>query len=303
VAGAHERYLWDSGFHWGEWLEPGADLKGPEEFEAFRRADKSDVATAYFAHSARLMSAVAAEIGRDREAARYAELAEHVRAAWQQEFVGADGGLRPSTQANHVRALAFDLVPAELRGSVAERLVELIRAADNHLATGFLATPDLLPVLADTGHLDLAYRLLFCDTPPSWLYMIDRGATTVWERWNGIDEHGTPFESLNHYSKGAVISFLHRYVAGIQMVDEAPGYRHFRIEPQPGGTITWAQARHDSPYGRIESSWRIDGQEFALTVTVPPGTTAEVALPDGSGQAVAAGRHDFLCASRPVPVG
>jgi alpha-L-rhamnosidase len=145
--------------------------------------------------------------------------------------------------------------------------------------------------------------LLFCDTPPSWLYMIDRGATTVWERWNGIDEHGTPFESLNHYSKGAVISFLHRYVAGIQMVDEAPGYRHFRIEPQPGGTITWAQARHDSPYGRIESSWRIDGQEFALTVTVPPGTTAEVALPDGSGQAVAAGRHDFLCASRPVPVG
>jgi alpha-L-rhamnosidase len=100
-----------------------------------------------------------------------------------------------------------------------------------------------------------------------------------------------------------VNSFLHRYVAGIQMVDEAPGYRHFRIEPQPGGTITWAQARHDSPYGRIESSWRIDGQEFALTVTIPPGTTAEVALPDGSGQTVAPGRHDFRCASRPVPVG
>ena len=289
--GPHERYLWDSGFHWGEWLVPGEDLKGIEEFEAFQRGDKADVATAYFAYSARLMSRIAGAIAHDGDASRYGELADRVIAAWQAEFIGADGRLHPDTQANHVRALAFDLVPAELRSGASRRLVELIRAADTHLATGFLATPYLLPVLADTGHVDVAYELLFSDTMPSWLYMIHRGATTMWERWDGIRPDGTPFESLNHYSKGAVVSFLHRYVAGIRLLDRAPGYRHFRIEPVPGGGITWSQAEHDSPYGRIESSWRIDGDALELTATVPPGTTAELVLPDGSECTVASGRH------------
>jgi alpha-L-rhamnosidase len=113
----------------------------------------------------------------------------------------------------------------------------------------------------------------------------------MWERWDGVDADGVPFESLNHYSKGAVITFLHRYVAGIRLPDGVPGYRRFRIEPQPGGGITWAQARHDSPYGRIESAWRLDGGTFELALTVPPGTTAEVGLPDGSQRTVAPGRH------------
>ena len=155
--------------------------------------------------------------------ARYAELADGVRAAWRAEYLDADGRLTPDTQANHVRALAFDLVPDELRPAVADRLVELIRAAGTHLGTGFLATPYLLPVLADTGHLDVAYELLLQDTEPSWLAMIDRGATTVWERWNGVDADGVPHESLNHYTKGAVVSFLHRYVAGIELLDDGPG--------------------------------------------------------------------------------
>ncbi len=287
----HERYLWDSGFHWGEWLVPGEDLKGPEEFEVFRQADKADVATAYFVHSARLMSAIARVIGREADARRYGSLAERVRAAWQAEFIDRSGRVRPETQANHVRALAFDLVPGKLRAEVAARLVELIRAAGMHLGTGFLATPWLLPVLADTGHLDVAYELLFTDTMPSWLYMIDRGATTMWERWDGIREDGTPFESLNHYSKGAVVSFLHRYVAGIRLLDSGPGYRHFRIEPQPGGGLTWVRAEHDSPYGRIESSWRLTEDALELTVTVPPGTTAEVVLPDGTVENLSVGRH------------
>ncbi len=288
----HECYVWDSGFHWGEWLVLGADLKGPDEFEAFRRADKADVATAYFAYSAGLMSRIAAVIGRDEDALRYRDLAERVRAAWRSEFIGDGGRLWPDTQANHVRALAFDLVPEELRSEAAARLVELIRAADTHLATGFLATPYLLPVLADTGHLDVAYELLLTDTMPSWLYMIDRGATAMWERWNGIGADGKPYESLNHYSKGAVISFLHRHVAGISLLDDrGPAYRHFRIEPRPGGGITWAQAEHDSPYGRIESSWRVAGSELELTAIVPPGSTAEIVLPDGVMDTVTAGRH------------
>ena len=291
VARAAPDGLWDSGFHFGEWLEPGVDLKGPEEFAAFRAASKADVATAYFARSAELLGRIATVLRREQDAARYAAIADKARRAWQAACIGPDARLAPDTQANHVRALAFDLVPGELRAATTERLVELIRAAGTHLGTGFLATPYLLPVLADAGHLDVAYELLFRDSMPSWLYMIDRGATTVWERWDGIRADGTPYESLNHYSKGAVISFLHRYVAGLQLLDDSPAYRRFRVAPRPGGGITSAQARHDSSYGAIEVDWRIARGRFELTVEVPPGTTALVVLPDGVRHEAGPGRH------------
>jgi alpha-L-rhamnosidase len=287
---AHEEYLWDSGFHWGEWLEPGADLA---DHDAFAASDKGDVATAYYAHSARLMSRIAGLLGRDEDATRYRDLADRVRAAWQAEYLAPDGGLTPETQANHVRALAFDLVPTHLRAVVADRLAGLIEAAGTRLGTGFLATPSLLPVLADTGHLDLAYRLLLSGGEPSWLTMIDRGATTMWEHWNGVEADGTPRESLNHYSKGAVISFLHRYTAGIQLLDDEPAYRRFRVRPRPGGGLTHAQAAHESPYGRIESAWTITGDELHLRVLVPAGTSATVVLPDGRTWIAGPGRHTY----------
>jgi alpha-L-rhamnosidase len=237
------------------------------------------------------MARIADVLGRGQDADRYAGLAAEVRAAWQAEYLDDDGRLVPDTQADHVRALAFDLVPAELRPAVADRLVELVRKADTHLGTGFLATPYLLPVLADTGHLDVAYELLLSDSEPGWLVMVDRGATTVWERWNGVSADGVPFESLNHYSKGAVVSFLHRYTAGIELVD--PAYRRFRVRPRPGGGLTSAQAEHESPYGRITSAWSLDGDRFELRVVVPAGTEAFVVLPDGTTQTAGPGEHTY----------
>jgi alpha-L-rhamnosidase len=292
----HEQFLWDSGFHWGEWLEPGANPAAVFTLEQ----DMGDVATAYLYRSASLLAAAAQVLERDSDAARYSELAEAVLDAWRTEFIGPNGALTPETQANHVRALAFGLVPDELRPAVAGRLVELIRAANTHLATGFLSTPDLLPVLADEGHLDVAYELLFQDTPPSWLHMIGKGATTIWENWEGLDERGTG--SLNHYSKGAVISFLHRYVAGIRpgRQDDAPAYRQFRIQPQPGGGLTWAEAQFDSPYGRIASSWGIAGETFHLDITVPPATTADVTLPDGATHTAHPGTHHYTSRSSEI---
>jgi alpha-L-rhamnosidase len=284
----HERFLWDTGFHWGEWLVPDEEIS---DFPAWVAADKGEVATAYFARSAALASRIAAVLGRDGDADRYAGLAAQVTAAWQAENLDEDGRLTPDTQADHVRALAFDLVPADLRPAVADRLVELIRKAGTHLGTGFLATPYLLPVLADTGHLDVAYELLQQDSEPSWLVMVDRGATTVWERWNGVSADGVPYESLNHYSKGAVISFLHRYTAGIELLE--PAYRRFRVAPRPGGGLTHAETAHESPYGRIESAWRIDGGTFALRVLVPAGTTAEIVLPSGTTSTAGPGTHTF----------
>ena len=151
--------------------------------------------------------------------------------AWRAEYLDEGGHVVPHTQANLVRALRFGLVPDELRQQTADDLAALVRAAGNHLGTGFLATPDLLPVLADHGHLDVAYDLLLQDTAPSWLVMIDRGATTVWERWEGIDDDGVPHESLNHYSKGAVDLLPARVRRGA-----AAARAH--LDALPGGTAS-----------------------------------------------------------------
>jgi alpha-L-rhamnosidase len=288
-AAPHEEYLWDGGFHWGEWLEPD------ESSREFWTIDQGYVGTAYLHHSAALLARMGRMLGHHDEATRFDALSEHALAAWRTEYLGGDGSLTPDTQAAHVRALAFDLVPEALREQTARRLVDLVRDAGTHVGTGFLATPHLLPVLADAGRLDVAYDLLLQDTEPSWLTMVERGATTVWEHWDGIADDGHATASLNHYSKGAVISFLHRYVAGIRLVDGAPAYRRFRVEPRPGGGLSWAEAVHDCPYGRIASSWRVDGGGFRLIATVPPGTTAEIVLPDGTRHEQPPGTEAYVC--------
>jgi alpha-L-rhamnosidase len=292
-----DSFLWNTGFHWGEWLVPDEE---PLPFEAFLTADRSDVATAYFAHSARLMARIAAVLGRTGDAARYRTLAENVADAWRRAFLDATGRLTPGNQANYVRSLAFDLIPESLRPAVANRLVELIRAAGNHLGTGFLATPYLLEVLADNGHAEVAFDLLCQDTEPSWLVMVDRGATTMWEHWNGVDADGVAHDSLNHYAKGAVVSFLHRYVAGLSPLE--PAYRRFRVRLTPGGGLTWAQTAHESPYGRIEVGWELAGRDLIWTVTVPPGTSAELILPGGAARTLGPGHHIGEASARPAPV-
>jgi alpha-L-rhamnosidase len=290
---AHERYLWDTGFHWGEWMEPGAVIT---DFPAFIRADKSETATAYLYRSAATVARIAAVLGRPAgQQHRYQVIADGALDAWRREFLRPDGTLTSATQASHVRALAFGLLPAELRPAVAGRLVELIGLAGGHLATGFLSTAQLLPVLADSGHLDAAYQLLLCDSSPSWLTMVDRGATTLWEEWDGVDADGVARGSLNHYSKGAVASFLHRYVAGLRPT--APGYRTFEVRPRPGGGISFATARHVSPFGPIEVSWRLDGGLAELEVLVPPGTTASVVLPGEEPRRAGPGRYRWTGAS------
>lgn len=293
VPAPHEAYVWDTGYHLGEWLEPADDHPDLEEIA---KADNSDVATAYLHRSSRLLAEMATVLDRDEEAARYRALATATKEAWQAEFIGTGGLLSRDTQAAYVRALAFDLVPDELRPRMADRLVELIRAAGTHPRTGILAVGLLLPVLADAGHLDVAYELLLQDTEPSWLTMLDRGATTIWEMWNAVDESGKPRQaSQNHFALGAVVSFLHGYVAGIRLLDDSPAYRRFEIAPMPGGRLTSAQAALDSPYGRIESSWRIEGSQFQLDVTVPPGARAEICLPDGQRVSMHAGSASFGC--------
>jgi len=295
---AHEKYLWDTGFHFGEWMEPD----GPEpDLFAARTADNGIVATAYYRHTTDLMARIASILGLAGEAAALAELSASIRDAWETEYLDAAGHVTHASQANCVRALAFHLVGPVHRATVTAQLAELIRGAGTHLGTGFLATPYLLPVLADNGELDLAYELLMQDSEPSWLAMVDRGATTVWELWNGIDGDGIPHQSLNHYSKGAVVSFLHRYTAGLRQAPGSAGWDRVVIEPRPGAGLTCASTSHQGPHGLIEVHWAVstdpaDGAVLTLTATIPAGTTAEVLLPGRPAAVVGPGHHTFLAA-------
>ncbi|MEO5317526.1 family 78 glycoside hydrolase catalytic domain [Arthrobacter sp. CC3] len=294
----HEQYLWDTGFHFGEWMEPGGPA--PDLF-ASRSADNGIVATAYYRHSSAIMARIAAVLGRTAEAGELGDLSENVRRAWQREYLQADGTVsgqtvRGGTQANCVRALAFDLVPDTARPAVADQLAGLVRAAGTHLGTGFLATPYLLPTLADNGHLGLAYELLMQDSEPSWLVMVGRGATTMWEDWNGIGADGSATGSLNHYSKGAVVSFLHRYTAGLRQAPGSAGWQRIIIEPRPGAGLTSSSTSHRGPQGLIEVDWAIDDGVLTLTAAVPSGTTADIRLPGGPIAAVGPGTHSFAAA-------
>jgi alpha-L-rhamnosidase len=205
-----------------------------------------------------------------------------VRSAFNREFVSSNGRVGENTQTAYALAIAFDLLPDSIVPSAANRLADGVRARGMHLTTGFLGTPQLLPVLAATGHFDVAYALLQQRSYPSWLYPITRGATTMWERWDGIKPDSS-FEdpgmnSFNHYAFGAVGDWMYRTIGGISIDSRAPGGKKLRIAPHPGGGLTHARASLETPYGKVVSAWRLDERQFLLQTSIPPNTSAEVAL-------------------------
>ncbi len=276
---ARQQFIWDTGYHWGEWLEPGngTSLKIALDMATRIIFGTEYVATAYFSNSARLVAKTAELLKKQDDARKYHALADQVKAAYQAQMIGENGRIKPDRQASYVRVLAFSLAPDELEPAILEHLVRLIQNAGNHIGTGFLSTTYLCHVLAKNGRLDMAYELLNQKTIPSWLYAVTQGATTIWETWEGVKEDGTPWMSLNHYSPGAVVDFLHRNVAGIAPAE--PGYKRIAIHPMPGGGLTRAKASYESVHGLIVSDWRIEGEQMHLHVTIPANTTAEITLP------------------------
>ncbi|WP_404429895.1 glycoside hydrolase family 78 protein [Microbacterium lacus] len=293
----HEQFIWDGSFHWGEWIEPkrkrtDGSLIDPVQDNpmAWFSADKGEVGTAFLFRSTSTLAAAAIVLGRFEDASALRKLAARIRDAWRTEFLDENGRTVTDTQAAYVRALSFGLIPEELREAAAARLVELIHEADGHLATGFLSTGDLLPVLADHGHADVAYDVLLQRSSPSWLNMIDKGATTIWEDWDGIDDRGAAHESLNHYSKGAVVRFLHTHVLGLRQAEGSIAWQSVVIQPVPGPSVSWARGSHDSPQGLIQVDWRVDGGEFSIDVDLPAGTRGILMLPDSTSVPIAPGR-------------
>jgi alpha-L-rhamnosidase len=282
---AGESYLWRSGFSFGDWLAfatTRSDYPGAT-------TDKDFLQTAYFAHSTKLLAKAAAVIGKNDEAAEYSQLAEKIRAAFQKEFVTPGGRLSPNTQTAYAMALEFDLLPEAMRNDAAARLAQDVRKF-GHLTTGFLGTPLLCPALSDNGYLDDAYLLLNRKEYPSWLYPVTRGATTIWERWDGIKPDGSfqdpGMNSFNHYAYGAIGEWMYRVVAGIGIDEEHPGYKHILIAPRPGGGFSHAQASIESIYGKVSAGWEIAGGKLQLKVEIPPNTTATIRIPGAKIQEI-----------------
>jgi alpha-L-rhamnosidase len=300
VAGlAGERRLWDSGFQFGDWLDPAA----PPDRPAAARTDPYLVATACLARSARRLSQVAVLLGEEADHRRYAALATAVGDAFTDEFVTPNGRLASDAQTAYALALQADLLEkTDQRERAGRRLVELVAADGHRVGTGFVGTPLICAALAGVDAIDTAYDLLLQRECPSWLYPVTMGATTVWERWDSLLPDGSvnpgDMTSFNHYALGAVADWLHRTVAGL--APGAPGYRRIVVRPRPGGGLTHARAAHDSPYGRVEVAWRRSGGQLDAEVLVPPGATAVVQLPAASFTPVEVGpgRHTFSCAFR-----
>lgn len=271
--------------NYGDWLCIPTDTR-------FRTQSpmKNLLATAYWASDAAQMADMARAVGRTEEAARHQDTFAAVKQAFQREFCAGGGRLTVETQTAYLLALAFDLVPAGDRAGAANRLVELIRDNDWHLSTGFIGISFLNPILTLTGHADVAYRLLLQETFPSWLYPVNHGATTIWERWNGWTHQDGFFNpsmnSFNHYSLGSVGEWLYRHVAGIELDPAFPGYERFVLKPYLGAGLDWARASYRTLHGQICSHWRREGDRLSWEITVPPNTTAQVYLPGAATAAV-----------------
>lgn len=285
-------YIWDTKFHWGEWLE--ADTIFKDIVSAMTKSKDSIpyVATAYYAYSSRLLSEMAYELGMDGEGAKYRALFEKIKLVYNKYFIQDDGTLIEGRQAPNVRVLAFGLADQDKKQAVADKLAQMVVEQDDHLNTGFLSTPFLLQALADHGYADIAFRLLEQDTCPSWLFAVTKGATTIWESWRGITPDGELSGSLNHYSYGAVCDFLFSGIAGIRPVWDEAGYKHFVLKPMHGGTLTQASAVYESLYGTIRSSWEKTDRSVTYRFEVPVNTTATIMLP-GSQAALSQITNEF----------
>jgi alpha-L-rhamnosidase len=289
-----ENGLWSSGFQYGDWLDPDAPMENP----AGGKTDRHLVASAYLAKTTREMAQTAAIVGEDDDARHFAALADRVRAAFRREYVTAAGRVTNETATAYALAICFGLLDDDQRQHAGDELARLVAKAGFTISTGFAGTPMVTDALSSTGHLAEAYALLTETRCPSFLYPVTMGATTIWERWDSIRPDGTinpsGMTSLNHYAFGAVCSWLHRIVGGIQAAE--PGYRRILIAPHPGGGLTHASARHDTVHGEVAVTWRIEEGVMTVDVTVPDGTEALVRLPlhpEAAEVTVEAGTHSW----------
>ncbi|MDZ8275744.1 family 78 glycoside hydrolase catalytic domain [Microbacterium aquimaris] len=253
------------------------------------------VAAAYQIRSLDLVVRAASELGFEDDAALFSARAAHRRSLYAEEFI-AGGTVKGDTQSGYLFTLAWDLAPPENRRALGDRLVRKIEGRGRRLTSGFLGVNLIGPVLTRIGRSDLALALVLQRDYPSWGYSIDRGATTIWERWDAYTEHAgfqdVRMNSFNHYSLGSVGEWIYRVIGGIDQEPGSRAYRSLRVEPLVREELSPVHAWHESPRGRIAVEWEVVDGRGSATLTIPPGSTAVIRLP-GLERHVGAGTHTF----------
>jgi len=283
------------GQNYGDWVN-GNTIKA----EGYP-TDKGDVArdlfnTAFFYHSTQILADASRVLGKSREYAYYEKLAKNIRAVFIKEFIDKEGRVKGETQAGYALALEFNLVPGHLRANAAKFMVDAIAAYDYRVSTGIQTITRMMKQLSRNDHNEIAYRLLESRRFPSWLYSVDQGATTIWERWDGYVK-GRGFQrwqmnSFNQYAIGSVGEWMLGTVIGINYDEKQPGYRHFVLTPTPGGTLTWAKGSYRAITGKVELAWKKENGKLTVDVDIPANTTATLVLPAG---------NDILEGGKPLP--
>jgi len=272
--------LWNTGFHFGDWLfySINNDLDGRSAV-----TNKYLIAQCFYAHSTQLLINAASVLGKKEDSATYADLLRKIKEAFVKEYTTPNGATMSNTQTSYVLALQFDMLPEGQRQQAADRLAANIRQYSNHLTTGFLGTPYLCHVLSRFGHTDVAYKLLLQQTYPSWLYPVKMGATTIWERWDGIKPDSTfetpTMNSFNHYAYGAIGDWMYRVIAGMDTETDGAGYKKIRIQPHIGEGLTHATASYLTRYGKLASGWKVENGKLLMNVEIPANTTATIFIP------------------------
>jgi alpha-L-rhamnosidase len=284
------------GHMYGDWLN-GNEIIASDYPKSGGRVDNDIFATAYFAYSTSILARTAERLQRKTDHEYYSSLADAIRKAFVKEYISSDGTVKGNTQAGYAIALEFNLVPEELRAQAAAKMAAALTPYDGRMSTGIHTTIRLMNQLSEYGYNDQAYQLLLSRRFPSWLYSIDQGATTIWERWDGYVAgrgfQGPGMNSFNHVAIGAVGEWMYNNILGIRYDETRPGYRHIIIKPQPNDRLAWAKGSYRSINGLIEVSWKNTGGIFTLEVGVPANTEATIVLPDGKIHETGSGKYNF----------
>ncbi|MDR0748611.1 MAG: family 78 glycoside hydrolase catalytic domain [Tannerellaceae bacterium] len=291
--------LWrfSRGHMYGDWLN-GNTIVSDDYPNTGGQVPNDVYSTIYFAYSTGILAKAAKLLGKESDYAWYSALAGKIKQAFAAAYISSDGKIEGDTQAGYAMALEWEMIPEALRTQAAANMAEAVKAYDYRISTGIHSTIRLMKQLCNYGYADIAYRLLTSRRFPSWLYSIDQGATTIWERWDGYVA-GRGFQdagmnSFNHVAIGAVGEWMYSHILGIRPDENHPGYRRFTVKPLPGGGLEWAKGSYHAITGTIEVAWTDRNRTFTLDVTVPPNTEATIATPyDNKTHTVGSGKHHF----------
>lgn len=288
-------YLWTTGWQYGDWLFYSVDNDCDGNSAV---TSKRFIQQCFFLNSLDIVIKSAEVLGNEADAKKYRDYYAHALQAFRDAYTTKAGYMLSDTQTAYVLALHFGLLTDDMRPKAAKRLVELVNQY-GHITTGFLGTPYICDVLTQNGYPEVAYKLLMHKEYPGWIYPITMGATTMWERWNSMmPDHTIPnngMNSFNHYSYGAIGDWLYRDAVGLQ--ETSPGFKTIRVKPYVGGPFSYMKASEGTPYGQLSASWKKNGDNLTLDVTIPANTTAEICVPKADGKYdvvnVGSGTHHF----------